>query len=746
MVTRSNFLSDEPDSGRFALLAAVAKVADGSLSLELTVARLLDILVPAYADVALLDALGADDRLRRLGARVSGPKGAELEAALARRRRVEDAPIGVARAVSSGASQLLSPVTEEQLRVIASSEQDLELLRSLELSSCLFIPLRARGRTTGALACAVGTSGRQYDASDVRFVEVLAGRISLALDNAGLSRMVGELERRLEAALDNLAEAVLVRDAEGRLVFANAAVVTLLGFESLEQMSSATSGELMERFDAFDEEGRTLQLSDLPSAAALRGERAEPLLVRNVDRRTGGERWLLHKATPVFDPDGSLSLVVNVIEDLTDVKRAELGQRLLAQAGKELSSSLDYEQTLNRVAALAVPQLADWCGVRIVGPYDELEQVAVAHVDPSRVALAREFGKRYPGRRDDTGGVAEVVRTGRSQLVREITPEMIEQAHVTDEQKAIVHDLQMRSVLIVPLAVPGRTPLGAIALVMAESGRLFDDTDLALAEELGRRAATAVENARLYTERSRIASTLQRSLLPDELPEIPGFRLASLYRAAGEQSEVGGDFYDVFPIPSGWVVLVGDVTGRGPEAAALTSLSRYTMRTAARLLDDPLKALERLNGELLERANTSLVTIGCAVLSGSSHGTRASIILAGHPPPLYLRRSRPPQQVGRFGTPLGAYGSGRWEAETIALEPGDQLVLYTDGVTDTVGRSERFGEQRLTDALSGVTGATDAVQRIDQVLRDFANGPQADDTAVLAVERVLPDPAPDERA
>ena len=123
---------------------------------------------------------------------------------------------------------------------------------------------------------------------------------------------------------------------------------------------------------------------------------------------------------------------------------------------------------------------------------------------------------------------------------------------------------------------------------MSESGRLFDESDLALAEELGRRAATAVENARLYTERSRIASTLQQSLLPPELPEVPGFRLAGLYRAAGEQNEVGGDFYDAFEVPGGWMALVGDVAGRGAEAAALTSLSRHTLRAVGKLLGDPM--------------------------------------------------------------------------------------------------------------------------------------------------------------
>ncbi|MBV8430943.1 MAG: SpoIIE family protein phosphatase [Solirubrobacterales bacterium] len=725
----------EGQAGRFELLAAVAEVADGSLSFQTTVERLLEIVVPAFADLALLDALGAEGGLRRLGIRVEAPNRSELEANLMRRKLLVDAPMGVGRAISSGQSNLLSPVTEADLSLIASSPEDLELLLSLELDAALFIPLRARGKILGAFACGVGLSGRRYDVDDLRFAEVLAGRISLALDNAGLSRMVGELEQQLESTFANLAEAVIVRDPEGRMVFTNPAAAELLGFESVEAMRLSSSEELMDRYEAFDERGRRLTLDDLPSARALAGETVEPLLVRNLVRSTGAERWLLHKSTPVFDEAGELSLAVNVIEDVTDVKRAELTQRLLAEASKELSSSLDYEQTLQRVARLAVPQLADWCGVRVRTHHDQLEQVAVAHVDPEKVALAREFGDRYPTRVSDTSGAARVVRTGESLLVREITPEMIDQADANQEQRQLVRELQMRSVIMVPLALPGRPALGVLTMVMAESGRLFEDHDLVLAEELGRRAAVAVENASLYTERSRIASTLQQSLLPEALPEIEGFELASLYRAAGEHSDVGGDFYDAFAIPSGWVVLVGDVTGRGPQAAALTSLARYTIRTAARLLDDPLAALEQLNAELRARSQPSLVTVACASLRETAQGTRADVVLAGHPPAYHLRQGSA-RQVGYFASPLGAWEAGGWQPETVTLEPGDQLVLYTDGVIDTVGRGERFGEERLAAVLAGAEGAMDAVQRVDEALREFAQGPQGDDTAVLALERV----------
>jgi len=694
-----------PDGNRFELLAAAGAVADGTLLVESTVGRLLELVVPAFADIATLDSISPDGELRRLGSRVDAPRRREeLEAALLRRRPLPDAPVGLPRAIVSAESQLLRSVTDEQLRMIASSDEDFELLRSLELSSALFVPLRARGRTVGALALGVGTSGRSYDESDLRYAEILSGHLALALDNATLSQTITGLERRLEATLTNLAEAVIVREAGGEIVFANSAAARLLNLGSVSEVTTATPQQLMELYDVFDEAGRSLELADLPSSHAGRGEEPDPLLVRNVIRATGEERWLLHKATPLFDADGTLSLIVSVVEDLTEVKRAELAQRLLAEAGQELSSSLDYEQTLQRVAQLAVPGLADWCGIVMRDEGDTLRQVAMAHVDPDKRVLPREF----------TTGAAEAIHTGR--------------AHMTAE------------VIVVPLAIAGQPPIGALSLVMAESGRTFADSDLALGAELGLRAAVAVENARLYTERSEIATTLQQSLLPPDLPEIPGYRVASLYRAAGDQNDVGGDFYDAFEVPGGWMVVVGDVAGRGAEAAALTSLSRYTFRTAGKLLGDPIAALEQLNAALRERPRLSLVSVCCVMLGAVGADATADLVLAGHPPAYHMRRGSS-HPVGVFAPFLGAYERGGWQATTIRLEPGDQLVLYTDGVIDTVGQAERFGEERLAQTLRDAADAADTVRRIERALVAFAHGSQVDDTAVIAVERLPSEPS-----
>jgi PAS domain S-box-containing protein len=728
-------LTAASEAGRFHLLAAVGEVADGTRLLGETVQRLLDIIVPAFADVATLDVISLTGEMRRLGARVEGPGGPEREQALLRRHQSGDTSVGVLKTVADGQSQLLVPVPDEALRAISTGEEDYELLHSLGLRATMYAPLTARGRTLGVLACSVCDPGRDFTAVDQRFAEALGSRIGLALDNAGLSESLTGLERRLEATLANLAAAVIVRDPDGRMVFANHAAAELLGAGSVEELFATTSEQLMARFDAYDEQGAQVALRDLPSSMAAHGERPPPMVVRSVNRASGKALWLLHKATPVFDDDGALSLAVNVIEDITREKRAELTQRLLAEAGRELSSSLDYEQTLRDVARLAVPDFADWCGVSIRGAGPTLQQVAVAHVDPERVALARDWGRRYPTRLSDQTGAAQVIRSGEPQLVPEITDDLLAASGANEEQLRLVRELGMRSVIIVPLAMPGRQPFGTLTLVMAESGRQFEAGDLAAAEELGRRAATAVENARLYSERSRVASVLQRSLLPPELPHVPGFEIATLYKPAGESSEVGGDFYDVFPTPAGWMVVVGDVTGHGAVAAALTSLSRYTLRTAARLLDDPVLAVEHLNGVLRERPELSLVSLACAVLSEADGAALAEVLLAGHPPPYHVHDGRA-TLVETQAQLLGLDDTGDWTTATVSLEPGDLLVLYTDGVIDTGGADERFGAQRLAEAVRGAEGAADAVRRIDSALSAFSEGPQRDDTAALVVQRL----------
>jgi len=204
--------------------------------------------------------------------------------------------------------------------------------------------------------------------------------------------------------------------------------------------------------------------------------------------------------------------------------------------------------------------------------------LALAHVDPRRWRSGARSTAATPPDLSADGGLGAVLRSGRPQLYAKISDETLAAGAVDDEHRELLRRIGMRSAMILPMRAGGRTT-GAITFV--DSQRSFDVDDLAFAQDLAQLAATAVENSRLYTERTTASETLQRSLLPARLPELPGWRTASSYEPGAPGVEVGGDFYDVFPVPGAHMVILGDVTGKGVQAAALTSLARYTARTAA---------------------------------------------------------------------------------------------------------------------------------------------------------------------
>lgn len=671
---------------RFRLLSAIADVGNEAMALEDAVARLLDMLTPAFADACLLDAsVGGPDR--RLGI------------------RPRDADEAVTSALGDGQG-----------------------------GARLVLPLRARGRTIGRLTTLLCESGRRYSPSDVRFAEVFAGRAAVVLDNAGLTSELDAAERRLGTVLDGLAEAVTVMDAQGRAVYANQAAIKLLRLDSAEDLLNAEPGETLKLFDVYDEHGEPIDLRRLPAWRVLAGERdVEPLLVRNVVKATGEERWLVNKTTTITDASGRLARIVNVIEDVTETKRAELAHRLLAEASDALASSLEYEAILQRVAEVAVPPLADWCGVDVPGPGGFAQLVAMAHTDPAKVALARRMRVRYPVPLDREQGIAAVMRGGPS-LVRAELADGELRAYAEDEQHyELLRALGMESLIVVPLVAGGQT-LGTLTLARSTSGRVFDTADVELAEELARRAGIAVLNARVYAERSAIAATLQRGLLPPTLQAPPGFAVATHYEAVGSMNEVGGDFYDAFPTDEGWMLVVGDVAGHGAEAAALTALARYTLRSAGQLTHDAARAIQQLNATLRELPQLSLCTALCARLWVES-SERATLMLAncGHPL-LLLLRDGAATEVGEAGPMAGAFDDGDWPCAEVALRAGDVLLLYTDGVLDTVGERERFGFERLREVVETAAPEPEAlVVGVAGALERFRRGPQRDDTAIVAL-------------
>ena len=254
---------------------------------------------------------------------------------------------------------------------------------------------------------------------------MLAGRLAVALDNVAL----GAADRQLEALVRGMDDAVTVRDPEGRILFANHAAVELAGAASLDELRALPLEAILERFAIYDADGRPLGPDDVSWVRALEGGRATaPALVRRVDTRTGRQAWLSSKASVVRDNRGRTTMVVNVTEDVTAARRAEIGQRLLVEAGRRLSATTDLAATLQEIAELTVPTLADWCGIDLPGAGGFLQQVAVAHLDPAKVELAHRLRARHPVRVDDEGASARVIRTGEPVLMSDITPAMLRAA------------------------------------------------------------------------------------------------------------------------------------------------------------------------------------------------------------------------------------------------------------------------------------------------------------------------------
>jgi PAS domain S-box-containing protein len=540
------------------------------------------------------------------------------------------------------------------------------------------------------------------------------------------------IETRFTGVVDSLAEAVTIRDVEDRIIYANRAALVSLGYESVEALANARPTSIMDDYIVKGEDGRPLSMSDVPSVRLLRGEDPPPVLMNVVHRVTGAEHWRLLKTTGLRDGEGNLEAAITIIEDLTSVKRAELRTRLLAEASAILASSLDYEQTLRNVAQLAVPDFADWCGLDLVGERGERVAVAVAHVDPEKLVLAERMRAFEAEELDPNQGLGRVFRTGLPALYPEISDEMLVLGAQSDEHLSLLREVGMSSVMIVPLRIGGRT-IGAMSLVNAESRRRFDSEALAVAQQIADRAATAVENSRLYTSRSQIAATLQRSLLPEALPEIEGWELAALYRAAGEGMEVGGDFYDAFAVESGWLVLIGDVTGKGVAAAAMTALVRHSARILAEDTAQPARILRRLDATLRNQPQLSLCSVLCLRLCGN----RVTLASAGHPLALLIADAGTVRAVGEPGPLLGAFDDADWLETTIDLGEAETILVYTDGVTDTVGESGRFGDDRLRRLAAECAGAPadELLACLDRRLSDFQVGAQADDTAALALRR-----------
>ncbi|MEU9208119.1 SpoIIE family protein phosphatase [Streptomyces sp. NPDC048415] len=429
--------------------------------------------------------------------------------------------------------------------------------------------------------------------------------------------------------------------------------------------------------------------------------------------------------------------------ELERLRRGSLS--FLVEASDLLAGTLDRDQTLALMAQMTVPTLATWCAVYTIADQASDPYLSyVLHEDEERIdGLKALLSKIAPPDPVPTPGArvwsapAEAahqaaLRTSMRSLGLGESPPVSSGIGTTLATASAVGG----ETVVLPLVARNRV-IGMLTLGKP-SDEHFRQEILELAEDLSRRAALALDNARLYSERMAISQSLQRSLLPPELPHIEGVEVEVIYRAAGEGNEVGGDFYDLFPIRDGaYGFAIGDVCGTGPEAAAVTGLARHALRLLAREGYGGPAVLERLNSAILdEGARSRFLTLLYGELWPQEDGSAVlKVVCAGHPLPLRLRQDGTVDAAAEPQPLLGVMEDLELYEQTITLDPGDVLLCVTDGVTERREGTRMLGDDGLADVLTTCTGLTAGAvaARIMRAVERFASDAPSDDMAILAM-------------
>ena len=560
----------------------------------------------------------------------------------------------------------------------------------------------------------------------------LASYLPVGETPVGVAAMVVEITRERDAA-----RRAAVADAELRALYSASPVGVGILDTDLRYMRVNDTLARMNGRPAPEHVGCTIEEVLGAPAAELRPALEQVMATREPLEleATVHERAFSATYFPILGDDGELRGVGAVVADVTHRHTAEVEQSrllreallaraqaeaaqvraqsaradaergheriaFLAQAGREMAAALDWEETLRNVVRIAVPRVADSCALTVREPSGRLRVVAVAHRDPDRAPGDWEEAERER--------TAAVVASGEPYIGEHLA--------------------------IAPLA----GGLGALSCHLADSSeRAFNADDADLITSIAARAGLHIQNARLFAERTHIARTLQAGLRPRALPDIDGAELAAHFLPSGDENVVGGDFYDVFRSDEDeWTVMVGDVSGKGPEAAAVTALARHTLRTASLLQDDPAQNLALLNRVLFAEPGSAFCTVFHARVRPAASGLRVWFSNGGHPQPMVLRADGTVEALhGGAGQLVGALEEARFGLGTLELAPGETLLLYTDGVTEIRSGDLGLGERELRATLAATAGApADAVvaAAAGRALELHAGRPR-DDIALVAL-------------
>jgi serine phosphatase RsbU (regulator of sigma subunit)/ketosteroid isomerase-like protein len=439
-------------------------------------------------------------------------------------------------------------------------------------------------------------------------------------------------------------------------------------------------------------------------------------------------------------------VVAGVFSALAAVQVRRMNRRfqILDDIAHLVDEGHSLEETLDAISDILVPELGDFCAIDLIE--EGRVRRAVARVSgPDAEENQARLAARTPALQEQMASAATQARV-EPRFFEYVGVDDLREVSADEEDFQFLMSLRIRSGVTVELRARGR-PTGLLTVGVGRSERRFTQADVRFVSVLAGRVALALDNAGLFSnlarserERAEIAETLQRGLLPPPLPHIPGWSVAAMYRPAGAENEIGGDFYDAFRIAGGWMVVVGDVTGRGAQAAAVTAHARYTLRTAAAITGDPVVALRTLNRELLARRGTALCSVAAMTMSEDPRDP-VRLAVAGHPPPLLIDGDSV-SEACKPAPVLGAFPDETWTMEATVVGREQQLVVITDGVTDAEGNEGRFGEERLRAVLAGVSSPALGAQRIEGALHEFTGGELDDDAAIIAVAPASADEAP----
>jgi PAS domain S-box-containing protein len=529
---------------------------------------------------------------------------------------------------------------------------------------------------------------------------------------------------RLAQVVLSTQDAVLSKDLNGIVTSWNPAAQRLYGYSPEEAIGEHISF-LIPPDHANEEQGIL--------ARVRRGERVETYETERI-RKDGVRIDVSLTISPIEHPVRGIVGASVIARDITDEMRRRRAQDFLVAATRGLEASLEFDRVARTIVETAVPQLGEVCVL------DFLRRdgwIGDSVVGASRPAVAETLeGIRRDSPLDPHGEhpVAQVLRAGRPMVWRDLTaPDVIEMVVQNEEHRKLIEATRYRSAAVAPLVARGTT-LGAISFLHAHTNLRYEADDLRLLGELADRAAMALDNARLYEERERIARDLQRGLRPPEPPYVSDLDVAVVFDAFGDGIEIGGDLYDIVPVEDGCWIMIGDVAGKGSAAASVSVALRHSMRGLARRIDEPSELLRQLNEMLLEGGTLNDFATALLLRLRRKQGRwRFELAAAGHPPAVHLTEEGPRQLGG--GAVLGAWTDASFPTHDGDLQPGETLVLATDGWFETGPPQTHVGPEALAD-LARSFADLDLAEMIECLRQDAiarSEGPLRDDLVLLAV-------------